>query len=399
MTTRRVEPRFPRTAHVASALAAVTLIPLLAGCGGSTGTPSSPAAETPTVTILPASTSILSTQPLSVVVTVSATGSNYPTPTGTVTLSSGSYTSSAITLTSGGAPFAIPASSLAVGSDTLTASYTPSGSAAADFNSAIGTAAVSVSTGNTPTSITATSVTYATSGAPFEALAAPNGTVYVGVPSGIQVFTPPVGQTVGALTATCIDQLSTTLTAESAAVSELSILPNGLNLAAGINTPGAAFYNLAALQTCAATPNVVSQGSIASDQGTQAIAVTPDGKYAFVSNEYGVASGAVVEGNIGVVALQYDSSGNVLPTSTLLGQISTGGQAIAGMTLSPDGTASTSPARSPLRLPSRPPPEPRIPSLPAPAASNRLAEPRRSTDCSASSVSPRPKHRPPPPPS
>ena len=339
-----MRPGFPRTAHVASALAALTLIPLLAGCSGSatgsTSAPSSPAAETPTVTILPASTSILATQPLPVVVTVSATGSGYPTPTGTVTLSGGSYTSSPIALTSGGAPFTIPASSLAAGSDTLTATYTPSGSAAADFNSAIGTAAVSVSVsaGNTPTSVTATSVTYATTGAPFEALAAPNGTVYVGVPSGIQVFSPPVGRTVGVLTATCIDQLSTTLTAESAAVSELSILPNGLNLAAGINTPGAAFYNLAALQTCTATPNVVSQGTIASDQGTQAIAVTSDGKYAFVSNEYGVASGATVEGNIGVVALQYDSSGNVLPTSTLLGQISTGGQAIAGMALSPDGT-------------------------------------------------------------
>ena len=342
MTTRCVEPRFPLTAHVSSALTALTLIPLLVGCGGSatgsTTAPSSPAVETPTVTILPASTSILSTQPLAVTVTVSATGSDYPTPTGTVTLSSGSYTSSAIALTSGGAPFAIPASSLAVGSDTLTAAYTPSGFAVADFNSAIGTAAISVSAGNTPTSVTATSVTYATTGAPFEAFAAPNGTVYVGVPSGIQIFSPPVGQIVGVLTATCIDQLSTTLTAQSAAVSELSLLPNALNLAAGINTPGAAFYNLAALQTCAAIPNVVSQGTIASDQGTQAIAVTPDGKYAFVSNEYGVAFGAAVEGNIGVVALQYDSSGNVLPTSTLLGQISTGGQAIAGMTLSPDGT-------------------------------------------------------------
>ncbi len=266
MTTRCVEPRFPRNAHVASALAALTLIPLLAGCGGSTAgsttAPSSPAVETPTVIILPASTSILASQPMSVTVTVSATGSTYPTPTGTVTLSSGSYTSSAIALTSGGAAFAIPASSLAVGSDTLTAAYTPGGSAAANFNSATGTAAVAVSAGNTPTSVTTTSVTYATSGVPFEALAAPNGTVYVGVPSGIQVFSPPVGQTVGVLTATCIDQLSTTLTAESAAVSELSLLPNGVNLAAGINTPGAAFYNLASLQTCTATPNVVSQGTI-----------------------------------------------------------------------------------------------------------------------------------------
>jgi DNA-binding beta-propeller fold protein YncE len=57
-----------------------------------------------------------------------------------------------------------------------------------------------------------------------------------------------------------------------------------------------------------------------------------------VSNEYGVASGVSSEGNIGVVQLVYDTNGNVTTGTTLLGQISTGGDAIAGMTLSPDGT-------------------------------------------------------------
>ena len=115
-------------------------------------------------------------------------------------------------------------------------------------------------------------------------------------------------------------------------------MPNGTDLAAGIGSPGAIFYNVVSLESCSAAGNVVSQGTIASDQGTQAVAVTPDGKYAFVSNEYGIVSGTVTEGNIGVVALQYDSNGNVTTGSTLIGQISTGGNAIAGMTLSPDGT-------------------------------------------------------------
>jgi hypothetical protein len=39
--------------------------------------------------------------------------------------------------------------------------------------------------------------------------------------------------------------------------------------------------------------------------------LTPDGKYAFVSNEYGVASGATTEGNIGVVQLTYDANSDV----------------------------------------------------------------------------------------
>ena len=39
-----------------------------------------------------------------------------------------------------------------------------------------------------------------------------------------------------------------------------------------------------------------------------------------------------------MVSLAYDAGGDVTTGTTLLGQISTGGQAIAGMTLSPDGT-------------------------------------------------------------
>lgn len=69
-----------------------------------------------------------------------------------------------------------------------------------------------------------------------------------------------------------------------------------------------------------------------------AVAVTPDGKFAFVSNESGVAPGAATDGNIGAVAIQRDSSGNFTTATTLVGQIATGGNAIAGMTLSPDGT-------------------------------------------------------------
>jgi DNA-binding beta-propeller fold protein YncE len=156
----------------------------------------------------------------------------------------------------------------------------------------------------------------------------------VGIPSGVEVFTPGAQ----GLTSTCVNTLSSTLTGEGAAVANLSLLPNGSGLAAGIDSAGADFFNLAALSGCTATGFVVSQGSVASDQGTLDVEVTPDGKYAFVSNEYGVASGAATEGNIGVVELVYDTNGNVTTGSTLLGQISTGGTAIAGMTLSPDGT-------------------------------------------------------------
>ncbi len=75
---------------------------------------------TPTVTVSPSESSINSKQSDPVTVTVSGTGA---TPTGTVTLSSGTYSSGATALSSGSAMITIPAGSLAVGSDTLTATY------------------------------------------------------------------------------------------------------------------------------------------------------------------------------------------------------------------------------------------------------------------------------------
>jgi hypothetical protein len=79
---------------------------------------------TPAVTVTPASSSITTTQSLGVTVTVNG-GSGNPTPTGSVTLSGGTYTSTAIPLSSGSAAFTIPAGSLALGGNILLAFYMP----------------------------------------------------------------------------------------------------------------------------------------------------------------------------------------------------------------------------------------------------------------------------------
>ena len=100
-------------------------------------------AITPTVTVTPASSSITTAQSDQVTVAVSG-GSGHPTPTGSVTLSSGSYTSAATTLTSGSANIIVPAGQLAVGSDTLTATYTPDSGSSSTYNSATGLAPVTV---------------------------------------------------------------------------------------------------------------------------------------------------------------------------------------------------------------------------------------------------------------
>lgn len=97
---------------------------------------------TPPVTVTPSSSSISTTQMLSVTVTVGGT----PTPTGAITLSSGTYTSGATTLTNGGATINIAAGSLIAGTDTLTASYTPDSGSSATYNSASGSSIVTVTT-------------------------------------------------------------------------------------------------------------------------------------------------------------------------------------------------------------------------------------------------------------
>jgi hypothetical protein len=94
---------------------------------------------TPTVAVTPASMSITTLQPLSVTVTVNG-GSGNPTPTGTVTLTSGSYDSAATTLSGGSAQINIPAGSLAAGSDTLMATYTPDSNSSSTYTIASGAA-------------------------------------------------------------------------------------------------------------------------------------------------------------------------------------------------------------------------------------------------------------------
>ncbi|MGD0366704.1 MAG: FG-GAP-like repeat-containing protein, partial [Acidobacteriaceae bacterium] len=100
-------------------------------------------AITPTVTVTVQS-KVNSAQALPVTVTVSG-GAGNPTPTGSVTLSSGSYTSAATTLTAGSTTITIPAGSLAVGSDTLTAAYTPDAGSSSIYSGATGAAPVTVS--------------------------------------------------------------------------------------------------------------------------------------------------------------------------------------------------------------------------------------------------------------
>jgi hypothetical protein len=92
------------------------------------------------VTVSPASGSITANQSLNVVVTVASSPAGGTTPSGTVTLSGGGYTSAAQSLSSGTYTFAIPGDSLSAGTDTLTVSY----SGDSNYATATGTATVTV---------------------------------------------------------------------------------------------------------------------------------------------------------------------------------------------------------------------------------------------------------------
>ncbi len=103
-------------------------------------------ASTPSVTVTPASSKITTAQSDQVTVTVSG----HATPTGSVTLSSGSYTSAPATLSGGSANITIPAGQLAVGTDTLTATYAPDSGSSFTYNSATGTSSVTVVNSSLP---------------------------------------------------------------------------------------------------------------------------------------------------------------------------------------------------------------------------------------------------------
>lgn len=111
---------------------------------GATVTVTAVILPTPAVTVNPSASTLSANQSLTVATTVAGSSG---TPTGTVTLSGGGYTSATQTLASGASSFTIPAGSLSVGTDTLTVSY----SGDATYTSASNTAAVTVTAAPVPT--------------------------------------------------------------------------------------------------------------------------------------------------------------------------------------------------------------------------------------------------------
>jgi hypothetical protein len=111
--------------------------------GSTTVAVTTPTKTTPTVTAIPSASGITNAQSLSVSVTVSG-GSGNSTPTGSVVLSGGGFTSAATSLSGGAATITVLAGALATGTDTLAIAYTPDSSSAAAYNNATGSTTVTV---------------------------------------------------------------------------------------------------------------------------------------------------------------------------------------------------------------------------------------------------------------
>jgi hypothetical protein len=132
--------------------------------GSATETVQPIAKTAPTLVVTPSPKQVSVKQALTVTVALNG-GLGNPSPTGTVTLSGGGFTSAAITLNGGSASIPISGGTLSLGSDTLTANYTPDVAGGQTYTNASGANSVTVNSATSSNVLTAsaTSVTVGTS--------------------------------------------------------------------------------------------------------------------------------------------------------------------------------------------------------------------------------------------
>jgi len=249
-----------------AALSIVALMGVVgSGCGGggnsSGGGGGSQTPVTPTVTLTPSSSAISTVQTLKVTVNVSGGAG---TATGSVTLSAGSYTSSASALAAGSTAITIPAGSLAAGSVTLKGSYTPDSASSSAYNSASGTAPVTVSLATPSVSVTPASQS-------IVAAQALQVTVNVSGGSGAPASTGSV-----VLSAGSYKSASAALAAGSASISvpanTFAVGSVTLSAAYSPDTAGAALYQSATGQSSVVT--VYQSNTVTVDQSGTGIHVS-----------------------------------------------------------------------------------------------------------------------------
>jgi len=190
--------------------------------------------------------------------------------------------------------------------------------------------------------ITVKSSDYATLGNPTSAIETPDGRyVFISVTNvGAPNFTGPdaaAGSRKDVVSGIQVFRVSHHKLAPSgfirtgsAGANGLVLLRGGQTLVVGVGDEGVAFLNVQDMLNGHATPTIVSQGEKA---GTFDVAATPDGRYIFAANEYGVIDGQ--RGNVGVIATGVDEHGLVANPKPIR-QIPVG-DVVPSLTLSHDG--------------------------------------------------------------
>jgi subtilase family serine protease len=192
---------------------------------------------TPTVTVTPSASTISTTQPLGVTVTV-AGGTGYPAATGNVMIASGSY-SAGLAFNNGTWTATIPGGSLALGNDALSVSYTPDANSASVFKAATGTASVTVVAA--AYTVAATAVTIAPGSSGTSTLTVSSANAYAGTVSfKCSVTSSPTGASdLPTCTASQTVALSSTTTSGHAVVTVNSTAPTAaLHIPSTRNGPG-----------------------------------------------------------------------------------------------------------------------------------------------------------------
>jgi len=206
---------------------------------------------TPTVTVTPSALNITTTQALTVTAAVNG-GPGNPTPTGSVTLTSGSYTSAATALSSGSATINVPAGSLSTGTDTLKVSYTPDTASSSTYNGASGTNSVAVT--SQATYVLTVDSAAPSSGISINVTPADNN----GAASGTTAFTRTYNaSTTVSLTAPISDG-SYSFVSWTGCTSNPS--PSICDVAMSANTTVTATYNEAAVQSISVSPSTATIG-------------------------------------------------------------------------------------------------------------------------------------------
>lgn len=248
-----------------TAVCFLTAIGVLAtGCGGGGGNSGGGTNQnptTPSVILSPASSSITTVQSLKVSISVSGSSA---TPTGTVKLSAGSYTSSAVTLSGGNASITIPSGSLAAGSVTLQASYSPDSASSSLYNAASSTSPITVTLATPTVTVTPASQELLISQSLQVTVAVSGGS---GAPSATGSVTLTGGSYSSAATALSSGSASITIPANTFTTGNITLTASYTP-----DTAGSLIYNAASGQSAAL--GVSQATTVTVDQSGTGIPVT-----------------------------------------------------------------------------------------------------------------------------